>query len=64
MTPAEHIAEAERLLATAYEDGVPLPLMPSSNEVKMAIAHALIALAVENGVPHTSAPAGGAQGGS
>lgn len=57
MTPAEHIAEAERLVGLVqgnYGDG---PLGSPGEDALLAVAHALIALAVENGVPHATPPA-------
>lgn len=62
MTPAEHVAEAERLLTVDYQDGTQLPMLPPPVNVWMAIAHALVALAVENGVPHAAPPAAGGTG--
>lgn len=60
MTPAEHIAEAERLLTVEYQDGIATPFLPAERKLLFAIAHALIAIAVEQGVPHAApAPAGG-----
>jgi hypothetical protein len=59
MTPAEHIAEAERLLLLAQDGDVQsLPLSVSST-LQLALTHAVIAAAVELGVPHapTSTPA-------
>lgn len=59
MTPAEHLAEAEQLLAQASD--------PASGNVtdqdwvliERALAHALIAAAAELGVPHTDTTTGG-----
>lgn len=59
MTPADHIAEAERLVGRiqdGYGDG---PLGNPEEDALLAVAHALIALAVENGVPHAAPPAVG-----
>ena len=64
MTPADHIAEAERLVGRiqdGYGDG---PLGNPEEDALLAVAHALIALAVENGVPHAAPPATGGSGGS
>lgn len=64
MTPAEHIAEAERLVKLVQADYDGGPLGDPDQDARLAIAHALIALAVEAGVPHAAAPAVGVQGGS
>jgi hypothetical protein len=59
VTPAEHIAKAEQLLADAEveQDGAFPQFVPF--KVRLATAHALIALAVENGVPHSPTPPAG-----
>lgn len=64
MTPAEHIAEAERLITLVQGDGNSGPLDSSVEDLLLAIAHAVIAFAVENGVPHASVPPAGGSGGS
>lgn len=57
MTPAEHIAEAERLLAEATDqDHFELPSIDNGNMLA-ALTHVGIAIAVELGAPHASAPA-------
>lgn len=63
MTPAEHIAEAERLITLVQNDGNSGPLDSPTEDLLLAVAHALIALAVENGAPHASAPPAGGTGG-
>lgn len=60
MTPAEHLAEAERLLAGAYPLGDTYPAPGDRGLVQGAIAHALIAAAAELGVPHADTTTGGA----
>ena len=59
MTPAEHLAEAERLMIEAYNP--PSPGIPylDLNRVGAAIGHALIAAAAELGVPHADTTTGG-----
>ena len=58
MTPADHIAEAERLVVLVQSDYDGVPVGNPGEDALLAVAHALIALAVENGVPHTTAPTG------
>lgn len=64
MTPAEHIAEAERLLKRADHQSVAGLPNVQGHLLRLAQVHALIALAVESGVPHDAAPAVGGTGGS
>lgn len=63
MTPQEHLAEAEALLATPKDPY----LLPGSymdlGPVWAAIGHALVAIAVELGAPHTAAAAAAPGGG-
>lgn len=62
MIPAEHLAEAERLLAEMHDanDGF---YTPSNNyRASAALAHAVIAAAAELGVPHSEITAGGGPG--
>ena len=55
MTPAEHIARAEQLLALPYQnDGGWTEQQHQANATE-AVGHALIAIAVELGAPHTPA---------
>lgn len=62
MTPAQHLDEAERLLAQASD--------PASGNVtdqdwvilERALVHAIIAAAAELGVPHDITTTGGAPG--
>lgn len=63
MTPSEHLAESERLLAMigVYNAGWDSPAMLGL--ALTATGHALTALAAELGVPHPAAPAGGGGGG-
>lgn len=63
MTPAQHLAEAEAILAdVASMDTPALPAVRLAFGVT-ALAHAVVAAAAELGVPHnTTAPGGnGAQ---
>lgn len=63
MTPAEHIAEAERLLATATDDDhFELPSIDNGNMLA-ALTHVCIAIAVELGAPHAAAPSEAASNG-
>ena len=64
MTPAEHIAEAERLANLVRDDYNGGLVGNPGEDALLAVAHALIALAVENGVPHAAAPAVGGSGAS
>jgi hypothetical protein len=63
VTPAEHAAKAEQLLAVAEaadntNSGAWVPV-----NLQAAIAHGLLAVAYELGVPVQTAPAGGGAGG-
>lgn len=58
MTPAEHLAEAERLLAEATDPAIPEFGDRAWVLTERSIAHALIAAAAELGVPHTDTTAG------
>lgn len=63
MTPAEHIAEAERLLAEATDDdSFELPSIYAGSLLQ-ALVHVGIAIAVELGAPHAAAPAEAASNG-
>lgn len=58
MTPAEHLAEAERLLAEVQSPEWADSVIPRSVAATTALAHAVIAVGGELGVPH-----GGVKGG-
>jgi hypothetical protein len=63
MTPEEHLAMADDLLAAAVK-ATPATAGPwVQSNVHAAIAHALIAMAVEAGVPHQAQAAGGGESG-
>ena len=64
MTPAEHLAEAERLLDLGRQGDPPWWDEQSNYRLQAASVHALIAAAAELGVPHPSAPSGGGQSGA
>lgn len=59
MTPAEHLAEAERLLGTIGDHGG----LPTDSfyapVIQVATLHTLIAAAAELGVPHADTTTGG-----
>lgn len=59
MTPAEHLAEAERLLAQATDPAIPEFGGRAWMLTERSIAHALIAAAAELGVPHADTTTGG-----
>ena len=59
MTPAEHLAEAERLLGVASNTGDPEFISGALGYLLESIGHALIAAAAELGVPHTDTTTGG-----
>lgn len=59
MTPAEHLAEAERLLAEAGTLAVAEYGQAAQVLAGRSVAHALIAAAAELGVPHGKTMAGG-----
>lgn len=62
MTPAEHLAEAERLINEAAS-GSPQYFMDGQEPGLLAAqVHALIAIAAELGVPHGETAAGGGPG--
>ena len=63
MTPAEHLAEAERLLDQARGNEGDYLSTVTDDHVLAALAHAVIAVAGELGVPHPAAPAGGGPSG-
>lgn len=52
MTSADHINEAELILARAKETGHEWDEADLVAAALSAIGHALIAMAIENGVPH------------
>lgn len=54
MTPAEHIAKAEQLLADTADGSSAWPEETVLPNIQAAIAHSLIAVAVELGAPHPS----------
>lgn len=54
MTPAEHIAQAEQLLAQAAEPGRWWDEGELLATALQSIGHALIGIAVELGAPHTA----------
>lgn len=60
MTPAEHLAEAERQLDILGNAGGTLDVRQIQARASIAAAHALIAAAAELGVPHAPEPTGGA----
>lgn len=60
MTPAEHLAEAERYLARAEPDSSDPIMGWRANNALIGLTHAVIAIAAEMGVPHSAAPTGGA----
>lgn len=60
MTPAEHLAAAERYLTLAEPDRSDPVMGWRGNNALIGLAHAVIAIAAEMGVPHPAAPAGGA----
>lgn len=62
MTPAEHLAEAERLLSEASDPEANVVLDRDWVLIERALAHALIAAAAELGVPHTDTTSGGGLG--
>lgn len=62
MTPAEHLAEAERLLTEASDPDTNVVLDRDWVLIERALAHALIAAAAELGVPHTDTTSGGGPG--
>lgn len=58
MTPEEHIATAETILANVGDQGDAYVGEHFIPELLLAIGHALVAIAVESGVPHqTTTPA-------
>lgn len=62
MTPAEHLAVAEGLLAYGpLSDGMASGSINQIAAIK-AVAHAMIAAAAELGVPHSAAGGGGDSG--
>lgn len=60
MTPAEHLAAAERYLAAAEPNGSDPMMGWRSINALIALTHTQLAIAIEAGVPHPAAPAGGA----
>lgn len=59
MTPAEHLAKAEKLLTVAME-ATPATAGPwVQSNAYGAIAHALIAIGAQLGVPHQHLAGGG-----
>lgn len=58
MTPAEHLAEAERYLALAEPNGADPIMGWRSINALIALTHTQMAIAIEAGVPHPAAPAG------
>lgn len=60
MTPAEHLAEAERQLDILGNAGGTLDVREIQARASIATAHALIAAAAELGVPHATETTGGA----
>lgn len=62
MTPAEHLAEAERLLTEASDPDANVVLDRDWVLIERALAHALIAAAAELGVPHADTTGGGGPG--
>lgn len=62
MTPEQHLAEAEQLLAQASDPASSYVTDQDWVLIERALAHALIAAAAELGVPHTDTTSGGGQG--
>lgn len=62
MTPAEHIAEAERQLDILGRAGGSIDVREAETRASIAVGHALIAIAVELGAPHAPATGGGEPG--
>jgi hypothetical protein len=59
MTPAQHLAAAERALDGIRDDGSAWGTQTALILGIKAAAHALCALAIETGAPHAQQPAGG-----
>lgn len=60
MTPAEHLAEAERLITDSGHGNPPMFYESNYPELLAALGHAVIAAAAELGVPHADTGGGAA----
>lgn len=59
MTPAEHIAAAEKAEDLSWNTDTGEPSIDATYHLLDGILHALIAIAVEGGVPHATVPPAG-----
>lgn len=64
MTPAEHLAQAEAILAPLADGWQPSDDRQALATGTVALAHAVIAAAAELGVPHADTTGGGGPGGA